>query len=331
MTAMRIKTTGNKSKTVERLISSILDIIKELGIPMENMTDRRKERMAEACLAVAGVKKSLSEATSEGRFLRTRDIITFINEHYGENASYGSYDDIRRKDLLLLVQSGVVISSSALDEQATNNPMRGYAISPAFSSLLHSFKTASWVSELDKYKAEIRNLQEELAHKRELEKIPVRLPSGVALNLSAGEHNILQKCIVEEFLSRFGMGAQVLYIGDTSDKYLFMDRKQLDTIGFFILEHDELPDVVAYSKDKNILFLIEAVHSAGTMSETRVSKLKMKLDRCTADCVFITAFMHKKDFRRWVMDIAWETEVWIADTPEHLVHFNGYKFLELHK
>lgn len=328
---MRIKTTGNKTKTVERLIFSTLDILNELGIPMDGMTDRRRERMAEACLAVAGVKKNFSEATGDGRFLRTRDIIQFMNEHYGENISPGSYDDIRRKDLLLLVQAGIVINSSALDEQATNNPMRGYSVSPAFASLLHSFGTLAWAVELDKYKAEIRNLQEELAHKREMEKIPVRLPSGMSLSLSAGEHNVLQKRIVEDFLPRFGMGSQVLYIGDTSDKLLFIDKERLQRLGFFTLKHDELPDVVAYSEAKNLLFLIEAVHSAGPMSETRVSKLKAKLERCTADCVFVTAFIDKKDFRRWVIDIAWETEVWIASAPDHLVHFNGYKFLEMHK
>lgn len=328
---MRIKTTGNKTKVIERLIFSILDILKELGIPMENMTDRRKERMAEACLAVAGVRKNLAEATSEGRFLRTRDIISFMNENYGENISSGSYDDIRRKDLLLLVQSGIVINSSALDEQATNNPMRGYSASPDFAALLRSYGTLEWTAVFDKYKAEIRNLQEELAHKRELERIPVRLPSGVSLSLSAGEHNELQKRIVEEFLPRFGMGAQVLYIGDTSDKLLFIDKERLQSLGFFVLEHDELPDVVAYSEEKNLLFLIEAVHSAGPMSEIRVSKLKAKLKQCTADCVFITAFINRKDFRRWVMDIAWETEVWIAAAPDHLVHFNGYKFLEIYK
>ncbi len=28
-----------------------------------------------------------------------------------------------------------------------------------------------------------------------------------------------------------------------------------------------------------------------------------------------------------MLDVAWETEVWIADNPDHLVHFNGHKFL----
>ena len=127
------------------------------------------------------------------------------------------------------------------------------------------------------------------------------------------------------------MGAEVLYIGDTSDKYLYKNEEVLDQIGFFTLEHEELPDIVAYCKEKNLLFLIEAVHSAGPMDEIRVMKLKKQMENCTATPIFITAFLYKKEFRKWATDIAWESEVWIADNPEHMIHFNGYKFLEIHK
>jgi len=184
---------------------------------------------------------------------------------------------------------------------------------------------------LAKYKKQVELLKDELERKRNLEKIPVKLPSGVELELSAGEHNVLQKCIVEDFLTRFGMGAEVLYIGDTSNKFLYKNDEVLDQIGFFTLEHEELPDVVAYCREKNLLFLIEAVHSAGPMSEIRVRKLKRQMEKCTAIPVFVTTFLDKKEFRKWVTEIAWETEVWIADSPEHMIHFNGFKFLEIHQ
>lgn len=245
--------------------------------------------------------------------------------------SSGSYDDIRRKDLLYPVQAGIVLNSSAFDTQATNNPTRGYALNPLFAQLLKSHGTPQWETELEAYKEQAKLLKEELERKRDLEKIPVKLPSGTDLLLSAGEHNVLQKHIVEDFLSRFGMGAEVLYIGDTSDKYLYKNEDVLEQIGFFTLEHEELPDVVAYSREKNLLFLIEAVHSAGPMDEIRIMKLKKQLEKCTATPIFVTSFLNKKEFRKWVTDIAWESEVWIADSPEHMVHFNGYKFLEIHK
>ena len=140
----------------------------------------------------------------------------------------------------------------------------------------------------------------------------------------------LSKEIVENFLTKFGFNSQVLYIGDTTNKFLYKDDKKLEELKCFNIKHEELPDVIAYSKDKNLLFLCEAVHSAGPMSEIRVRKLKEQLNKCTAEIIFITAFLTKKDFKKWILDIAWETEVWIAETPEHMVHFNGYKFLEIH-
>ncbi len=328
---MQAKKTRRKPEAVRQLIVSMLDTLRQLGLPVNNMTDRQSERMAEACMAVAGIKNCLAEATACTQFMRTKDIISFMNAHYGESISLGSYDDIRRKDLLLPVQAGLVINSSAYDIQATNNPTRGYAASVPFAALLRAYGTPAWQAELKECKRAIAEQQEMLDNRQKQASVPVHLPTGMTLSLSAGAHNALQKHIVEDFLPRFGMGATVLYIGDTTDKDLFMDKEQLEAIGFFDLGHNELPDVVAYSKDKNLLFLIEAVHSTGPMSETRVERLKTKLQDCQACCVFITAFADRKDFRRWVMDIAWETEVWIADAPDHLVHFNGYKFLELHK
>lgn len=329
---MEIQLTGNKTEEVKNLIFSMLDILGEVGIPL-NGTSRRLEKMSMACLAVGNIKSCFSEAQSadDNRFLTTREIISFENTHYGENISSGSYDDIRRKDLLLPVQAHVVLNSSSIDAQATNNPTRGYALSPLFATLLRYYGTKQWKRRLTDYKKKVNLLKEELERKRNMEKIPVKLPSGFELELSAGEHNILQKHIIEDFLPRFGMGAEVLYIGDTSDKFLYMNKERLEQIGFFALKHDELPDVVAYCENKNLLFLIEAVHSAGPMSEIRVMKLKRQLEKCTAIPIFATTFLNKKEFRKWVTEIAWETEVWIADSPEHMIHFNGYKFLEIHQ
>ncbi len=330
---MTITTTGNKTEAVKKLIFAMLDIFEATEISTEGYTDRRKEKMACACLAVAGVTTSLKEARSmmNSVFLRTRDVIAFENEHYGENIAMGSYDDIRRKDLKPLTDLGYVVNSADFDMAATNNPTRGYALSAPFCKLVQSYGTKSWAKTLTLFTETQHKLREELERKRAAEKVPVTLPSGVNLELSAGEHNILQKRIIEDFLPEFGMGAQVLYVGDTSDKYLYRDEESLKAINFFELEHDELPDIVAYSKEKNLLFLIEAVHSSGPMSESRISALKDLLNDCPANIVFFTAFLDMKEFRKWLTQIAWETEVWIADIPHHLVHFNGCKFLEIYK
>lgn len=323
----------NKSPRVKKLILSMLDILEAVGIPLEQEGDRNKVRIAEAALAVAGIRRSFSEAVSsdEKHFLTTRKIIEFENDYLEGNYSSGSYDDIRRHHLILLTTAGYVVNSSQLDTQSTNNPTRGYAASPMFAELLRSYGTKSWKKTLEDFKLKNEELKEQLARKRELERIPVILPSGVEVRLSAGEHNELQRDIIQKFLPVYGFGAEVLYLGDTTDKYLVREDEKLKALNFFELEHEELPDVVAYSKDKNLLFLIEAVHSFGQMGEIRVRKLKEKLQDCTAQLIFVSAFENKKIFRKFSADIAWESEVWIADNPDHMIHFNGYKFLEIHK
>jgi type II restriction enzyme len=67
------------------------------------------------------------------------------------------------------------------------------------------------------------------------------------------------------------------------------------------------------------------------MSETRVLELKKMLKNCNAELIFVTSFLTRTAFKKWLLDVAWETEVWIADNPDHLIHFNGHKFLGAYK
>lgn len=330
---MNIEFKNNTPNKIKKLVNKLLDIFESIGIPLD-ATDRSLERMAKACLAVGQIKHSFAEAISASNkiFMRSRDVIDFENKYYGENISPGSYDDIRRKDLKVLVEAGVVVNSSSTNIQSTNNQLRGYALSPIFADLLHNYDCPTWEKKLSDYIANQKSLKEEFRRLRDLDKIPVILPNGITLKLGKGEHNNLQKSIIEEFLPRYGFGASVLYIGDTDDKLLYLDKDSLDDIKFFELKHEELPDIIAYSKEKNLLYLIEAFHSTGEWNELRLRLIKQKLidSGCTATPIYFTAFENKNSFRLKSKDIAWETEVWIADNPDHLIHFNGYKFLEIH-
>jgi len=312
------------------MINEALDILESAGVPLDGKTERALERMAVCFLAVASVTDDWSKASDSER-LKTRDIIEIVNRDFEEHISSGSYDDIRRKDLKLPVLAGLIVNSGDNAGSATNDPTRGYSLHPDFQKLVVHYGKSGWEENLAAFMKGRQNLADLLERKRDIEKIPVTLPDGSFLQLSFGEHNVLQKEIIEQFLPRFGNDCQVLYIGDTANKLLHVEEQALRDLHFFELSHDELPDVVAYSKKKNWLFLIEAVHSAGPMSEIRVLELKRLLKDCKADPVFVTAFLKREDFRKWVMSIAWETEVWIADNPDHLIHFNGDKFLGAYK
>jgi type II restriction enzyme len=317
---------SSKSETVQNITNEALEILELVGIPLTGKTERSLERMAVCFLAVAGVTKDWKNA-KENTNKKSRDIINFVNKHFEENISSGSYDDIRRKDLKLPILADIIINSGVKKGSATNDPTRGYALHPDFRNLIVTYKTRKWEESLTAFNADRTNLADVLARKRNIEKIPVKLPDKKSILLSFGEHNVLQKAIIEEFLPRFGNDCEVLYIGDTSNKTLHFEETKLRNLDFFELSHEELPDIIAYSQKYNRLYLIEAVYSSGPMSETRVLELKQKLNDCKAELIFVTGFLTRNDFRKWVPDIAWETEVWIADTPDHLVHFNGHKFL----
>ncbi|WP_166727766.1 BsuBI/PstI family type II restriction endonuclease [Mucilaginibacter gilvus] len=171
------------------------------------------------------------------------------------------------------------------------------------------------------------SLVELLKRKRDLNILPVLLPSGELINFSVGSHNDLQKAIIEQFLPRFGASSAVLYVGDGANKSLWKLDEELKALNFFDISHGILPDVVAYSAEKNWLYLIEAFYSTGTISEVRMIELKKNLKGCSAEVIYITAFLTKADFKKNILDIAWESEVWTADNPDHMVHFNGHKFL----
>ncbi|MBX2930687.1 MAG: hypothetical protein KF781_01930 [Chitinophagaceae bacterium] len=323
-------TKSNKAKAIQKIINEALDILESVGIPFNNKSERGLERMAVSFLAVAGITKDWKRAKSseDNIHLKTREIIQIINQNFEENISSGSYDDIRRKDLKLLVLADLVVNSGVKKGSATNDPTRGYGLHPEFKALIVQYKTNGWTKALKTFNKNRLLLSEVLARKRNLDKIPVKLPfRKEEIELSLGKHNVLQKAIIEEFLPRFGSDCEVLYIGDTLNKILHINEMKLKKLNFFELSHDELPDIIAYSKKNNWLYLIEAVHSSGPMSETRVLELKKMLKKCTAELIFITSFLTRTEFRKWMLDVAWETEVWIADNPDHLVHFNGHKFL----
>lgn len=320
---------------MEKMITDALVILEELGVPINDLTKRRKEKMAKAFMSVAGLRPGMGwsevKDNSDKHQLLSRQIITHMNEHWGENISSGSYDDIRRKDLVLPVEAFIVLNSAKNPNANTNDGTRGFAINPFAAKVIRQYETTGWKQAVMDFHEGRPTLASQLSRTRDLARVPVCINSDTNLTFSAGSHNDLQKEIIESFLTIYGHRAVVLYVGDTAKKNMFLDVDGLKKINFFELAHDKLPDVVAYSEEKNWLYLIEAVTTANPITELRRSVLIRSASECTADLIFVTAFPDRDTYRKFSRDIAWETEVWIADAPEHMIHFNGDKFLGPHK
>lgn len=321
----------------ETRVDETLQILEAIGFPLSLKTPDMQRRLARILLAVCKLtpKSAWSEtAVWEGPGSwcpRSRDIIPFVNKNYGENISSGSYDDVRRKNVQFLVASGLVLPSPAKPDAAMNDSTRGYAVNPAAADLFRKFGTPAWKKALAAFRLAYPRLDEKLMRKRDQKKIPVQLPEGVSIKLLAGSHNDIQKAIIEEFLPRFVPGAEVLYIGDASQKTVFIKKERLQELNFFELAHDRLPDIVAFDAKHGWFFLIEAVHSSNPVSHLRHLQLEELTAKCTAGIVFVSAFQDRKTFAKWIGEISWETEVWLAESPDHLIHFNGDKFLGPHQ
>lgn len=157
--------------------------------------------------------------------------------------------------------------------------------------------------------------------------IPVKFSNGKTLKLSAGKHNEIQAAIVHNFAARFANGGSVLYLGDIANKELFVDEKMLKELNIPVNQSDKLPDAIIYDHTKNRLFLIEAVTSHGPLSPERVVELGEFLKNCNAWKIYVTAYHDFAEFENHPNNIAWDTEVWFADVPEHIIHFNGDRLL----
>ncbi len=329
ITAMDVLASDPASEKVEQA----LNILRSIGVPLRSYTKRRQERVAKALLAVGYLQPHMlwSEAKSffdEGpKPVTTREIIRFWNAHYGEKLADSSYDDVRRKDLVILVEAKLVMPSAADPTADTNDGTRGYAIPKESLKLIQSYGRDGWEEQLQMFRQNAGMLADRLSKAREFKMVPVKLPTGQTYNLSPGPHNQIQKAIIEEFLPRFSKGAEVLYIGDTSKKVLHMDAEKLRSLGIAEPSRSMLPDVLAYDDEQEWLFVIEAVHSSNPIDQLRHLALRRLTENATVGCVFVSAFIDMSAFARFSKAISWETEVWIADEPDHMIHFDGGQFL----
>jgi type II restriction enzyme len=319
----------------------VLKILKGINFPIgpgtEFSTTLRQKRVANILMGVANLRwnQPFSEIVYYGDgnqyAPRTRDLIRFINQNYGEKIADSSYDDIRRKNLDFLVEAGIVVRAANRPGAATNDGTRGYAVSPDAKDLFLTFNTKAWSPAVANWKKKVGNFSEKLARPRSQKLVDITLPDGKLLNLSEGKHNDLQKAIIEDFLPRFLLRPELLYFGDTAKKALIHNADHLYDLGLREFRHETLPDIVAIDREKEWVYFIEAVHSANPISRIR----HLTLERLSANCpfgkVYVSAFLDRTAFRQWVPELSWETEVWLASDPSHMIHFNGDRFLGPHE
>lgn len=278
-------------------------------------------------LALANLGSDAAWTATGSPLLRTVDLMQFIRERYGRDYKPNSRETIRRQTLHQFEQARIVDRNPDDPARATNSGKTVYRLTEDAASVLRAFRTANFDKAVAGFIEKFGSLQEAYLRRREDNKIPLKMADGSTIFLSPGVHNRLQVAVVEELGPRFAPGANLLYVGDTASKYVVFDAHAVAKLNVPITEHDKLPDIIFYWAERNWLFLIEAVTSHGPVSPKRHREIEAMLKDCPAERIYVTAFLDGKAFRKYAGDIAWETEVWIAESPDHMIHFNGPKFL----
>lgn len=315
----RRRKTGNRKRRLAEAVKALTAL--QFG------PKQRNETAAYTVLALLGLKPDTMWAEAEAPLCGITPIIDFIAAVYGVRYAPNTRETIRDDAVKFFVEEGLLLRNPDEPSRPTNSGKTVYQIEPTALALFRKVGTPEWELGLKSYLDSRESLKHEITRKRNLARVPVTLPDGSQVALSPGGQNPLIKAVIEHFCPAFAPGGVVIYIGDTENKFVHLETVSLVALGVTLASAAKMPDVIVYYKAKNWLLLVEAVTSAGPVDGKRRKELKDLFAGCNAGLVFVTAFETRRAMQSFVSQIAWESEVWIAEDPDHMIHFNGERFL----
>jgi hypothetical protein len=312
---------------VEKRIVEAIDILGQFGLPRAQIN----ERTAYCLLALLNITPDKAWGEAGSPLVGITPMMDFAREYYGKDYAPNTRETFRRFSMHQMVQAGIALYNPDMPDRPTNSPKAVYQISPAALDVIKAYGSRDWTGKLSAFKSMASTLTAQYAKERLMDMVKVKIRKDLQVSLSPGKHNELIRAIIEDMAPRFIPGSTLVYIGDTGEKWGFVDDALSARLGFSVEVHGKMPDVILWQEEKNWLVLVESVTSHGPVDSKRYIELSELFSSVHADKVFISAFPDKRTFARFASDVAWETEVWVSDNPTHMVHFNGDKFIGPYK
>ncbi len=304
-------------------MESASELLEALGFDRE----RQNDRSALVLLALLNLAPGDEWSDATNPTMRTVDVMEWIRDRYGVDYRPNTRETIRRQTLHQFVQGHLVVQNPDQPDRPINSPRWCYQVTDEALGLARLMGVAGFDEALADYLRLRPGLQATYRREREMHQLPVHLPDGGEIALSAGGQNDLLKAMIEEFCPRFTPGGRVLYVGDAGAKWLVFDKGRLAALGVSVDSHGKMPDLVVYMADRNWLVLMEAASTHGPVDHTRYLELRDLFGDSSAGLVFVSCFPDQDTMRKHLTSISWETEVWTADHPTHMIHFDGEMFL----
>lgn len=317
--------TTDPLKAQEKIEQS-LEILRLLGMPRAQIN----ERSALTLLSLLDLHPNGCWSKIQRPMKGVTPIMDWCRDVYGKEYAPNTRETFRRQTLHQFCDGGIALYNPDEPDRAVNSPRACYQIAPELHTVLLTYGTPEWVESLKEHMGNISTLVEQYAMARKMEMLPLKLNDGTNLTLSPGAHSQLIKDIIVEFGPRFAPEAEVIYIGDTGAKEDHFRKERLAELGVTVNRKGKLPDVVLYWKERNWLLLIESVTSHGPVDGKRHGELAKLFANAKPGLVYVTAFPDRRVMAKYLMALSWETEVWVADAPTHMIHLNGDRFLGPH-
>lgn len=294
---------------------------------------RTNDMAARTLLSLLNLREGDTWDQATNNRIGVRGLMDWMRNNLDFPIAENSRETIRREVLHQFVAVAFCEHNDDDPDRPTNSSKNVYRVSPNALSVIRMYSgsnddtSSEFRIALEEYLAYAPSLVELQREERKIHKIPVRMPSNEIAYINPGGQNKLIKSMVEEFCPRFAPGGQVLYIGDADSKTSNYNKELLSSLGINLDMHGKMPDLVVYQKDKNWLFLMEAVTTHGPVNPLRKKDLESLFGGSEAGIVYVSCFPNRQVLRSHLMDIAWETEVWLESDPTHMIHFNGSRFM----
>lgn len=293
---------------------------------------RTNDMAARTLLSLLNLREGDTWDQATNNRIGVRSLMDWMRNNLDYQIAENSRETVRREVLHQFVAAAFCEHNDDDPSRPTNSSKNVYRVSPNALNVIRMYSgsdanSSEFTIALEEYLADFQSLVELQREERRMAKIPVRMPSNEIEYINPGGQNKLIKAMVEEFCPRFIPGGRVLYIGDADNKTVHYDKDIFSSLGINLDMHGKMPDLVVYQEDKNWLFLMEAVTSHGPVNALRKKDLESLFKGSKAGIVYVSCFPNRQVLRSHLMDIAWETEVWLESDPTHMIHFNGSRFM----
>jgi len=193
------KKPASKRGAAAKRLHEALEILEGLKVPKE----QQNERSALVLLALLGMTPHKSWPAATDPMLGITEMMNVFRDQFGKEYAPNTRETVRRFTVHQFVQMGLVVANPDDPHRPVNSPANRYQIAPALLKLARTFGSPAWSESLATYVATAGALGRLQPRERDMAMVPVKLPSGKKVPLTAGGQNELVKKIIEDFCPRF--------------------------------------------------------------------------------------------------------------------------------